>query len=217
MSRRYGRSWLVMTAFLVFYASLDAQDKPPNAIAPSQASSEDTALRVLVEQYFTAYAKKDLRGMVALWNASSPHLSALRKETSEFFSSNEDIKLTHLTIERLTLADQTANLRVAFELSAVDTKTRQPATDLGPTVRTVDCVRQAGLWRVWRDVDTVDDLAELLIAAKSEAYKYRRCKTGPWSTGRSGKQLYESAEDCRSNPVQAGDCKTHYEFGGSAF
>lgn len=169
MSRRYGRSWLAITAFLVFYASLGAQDKPPNAIASLQASSEDPALRALVEQYFAAYAKKDLRGMIALWSASSPHLSALRKETGEFFASNEDIKLTHLTIETLTSADQNAHLRVAFELSAVDTKTRQPATNLGPTMRTVDCVRQAGLWRIWRDVDTVDDLAELLISAKSAA------------------------------------------------
>ncbi len=169
MSLNYAYRCIILACFLGLGSLLSAQDKPPAPVKGSQATPESTALEILVHQYFAAYADKNLDGMMALWSAKSPHLAALQKEAGEFFSSNRVVKVDHLKIDNLTVADQKAHLRVAFELNAVDSKTNQPAADLGPTMRTLDCVREAGLWKIWRDVDTGEDLAELLIAAKSEA------------------------------------------------
>jgi CHAT domain-containing protein/tetratricopeptide (TPR) repeat protein len=132
-----------------------------------------------VEQYLAAYAKKDLNGMVALWNAKSAHLATLKKEAEEFFASNEEIKVNNLRVERIRVADQKAGLRVAYELSAIDSKTHHPAADLGPTIRALDWVEEDGAWKVWRDVDAVKGFAEHLIAAKSEEERKEICEQEP--------------------------------------
>ena len=169
MSRNCGHHWAILAPLLGLGTLLSAQDKLPAPASVSPTTSENAAVQTLVEQYFGAYAERNLNGMIVLWSAKSPHLATLKKDTGEFFASNEDIKVNHLKIERISVEDQKAHVRVAFELSALDSKTHQPAADLGPTLRTLDCAKEAGLWKVWRDVDAVEGLADLLVAAKSES------------------------------------------------
>jgi CHAT domain-containing protein len=171
MSRKCCYRWVILAPLLGLGTLLSAEDKLPAPPNVSQAASENAAVQLLAEQYFAAYAERNLNGMVVLWSAKSPHLAALKKEAGEFFASNEDLKVNHLKIEKISVEDQKARVRVAFELSAVDSKTHQPAADLGPTLRTLDYVKEAGLWKVWRDVDAVEGLAGLLIAAKNESGK----------------------------------------------
>jgi CHAT domain-containing protein len=170
MSRKRGhRRWAILAPLLGLGSLLPALNMLPAQTSVSQTTSENAAFQPLVEQYFGAYADKYLDGMIALWSAKSPHLAALKKEAGEFFASNADIKVNHLKIEKIIVEDQKAHVRVAFELSAVDAKTHKPTADLGPTLRTLDYVKESGLWKVWRDVDAAEDLADLLVAAKSES------------------------------------------------
>jgi len=54
------------------------------------------------------------------------------------------------------------------ELSAVEAKTGQPASGFGRRGRRMECVKEDGVWRVWREGDAFDDLAAALAAAKTE-------------------------------------------------
>jgi CHAT domain-containing protein len=169
MTRSHARRCVVLAAFLVLDSPLLAQDKLPPPSKTSQTTLENTALQTLAEQYFAAYASKNYGGMATLWSAKSPHLAALKREVGEFFSSNQDIKVDHLRVERIRAEAQRARVRVAYELSAIDSKTHQPAADLGPTTRVMDFVREGGVWKVWRDVDAVEALADQLVATKAES------------------------------------------------
>jgi CHAT domain-containing protein/Tfp pilus assembly protein PilF len=172
MSLNYGYRWVILASFLALGLGLAslllAQDNPSAPPNGSQVTAE-TALGDLVHKYLAAYAEKNLDGMTARWSAKSPHLAALQKEAREFFGANQDIKVNNLRVEKVRVEGQKAHVRVAFELSAVDSKTHQPAADLGPTVRALDCVQEGDAWKIWRDVDAIQGLGELLIAAKNES------------------------------------------------
>ena len=49
------------------------------------ATSDDAALRALVEEFFGSYAKKDLDGFLRLWSAKSPELATRREAIQKFF------------------------------------------------------------------------------------------------------------------------------------
>ena len=59
-------------------------------------------------------------------------------------------------------------MRSEDELSAVEAKTGQPATGFGRRQRRMECVKEEGVWRVWREGDAFDDLAAALTAANTK-------------------------------------------------
>jgi CHAT domain-containing protein/Tfp pilus assembly protein PilF len=145
-----------------------AQDRPETPASASQGTPQETALRALVEEYFAAYAKKDLDGMVALWSSKSPDLAVRKQQAQQFFTTTGNITLTHIEIrESLTEAEK-AHLLVTFDLSAVDAETGKPMAGLGKITHSLQCVKLAGFWKIWHDSNAVNDLAMSLLAAKSE-------------------------------------------------
>lgn len=137
-----------MATLLVLWLALGAQDKPVGSIQNSQEASQDLALRALVEQYFAAYLKKDLAAMTARWITKSPNFETQRKAEEQFFAASSQVEVRDISIQRLTAEGDQAHLYVGLEMSAVNVKTGNPTEGLGAMVRSIDCVKEAGLWRL---------------------------------------------------------------------
>src|SRR5215470_2525544 len=81
-------------------------------------------LRVVVEEYFSAYGKKDLAGVVALWSESSPSLAAYKQSLERQFTS-EDLSFGPSAISRVKVESGKASLRVTIALTSINRKNQQ--------------------------------------------------------------------------------------------
>jgi len=151
-------------------ALLVGQVSAPKASVDEAASHtlQDQALRDLVTQYYAAYAKKDVDALMALWSSRSPDLAARRLSVQQFFAANDKITVNGLTFEDTKVDGDKARQRLQVEISATDIKTGKQSPESGKSIRILECVRESGNWKVWREADAVEELASLLIATKSE-------------------------------------------------
>src|SRR5260370_39008525 len=145
MSLPYGGRWLIRTFLLGLGPLLTDQDEPQATVGDSQTTLENAALQVLVEQYFAAYAKKDLDGMMAFWSPTSPGLAVRRQQAQQFFTTTGNIAVTHIEFEKPVIEGEKAHLQVTFDLSAIEAETGQPRADLGKITRSLRCLKQAGV------------------------------------------------------------------------
>ena len=145
-----------------------ARNAPLAHQAGAQAHTDDAELRHLVDQYFAAYAKKDLEGWRRLWSAKSPELASRQKAVEQLFADHEKIAVRSLTVRQVSAEGEKADLRVAVEMSAIEAKTGQPAAGWGKMNRALHCVKEEGSWKIWREVAAEEDLAIALAAAKTD-------------------------------------------------
>ena len=149
--------------------SLSFNILPPATRASAvQISADETVLRSIVENFFNSWAAKDLEGFLRLWSAESPELEARRKETQELFAGSERIELRGLTIRAVKMAGVQARVRVDINVRMIEAGTGKEKAGYGKTPRTLECVKEAGHWRVRREVSTFDEIASALAAAVSE-------------------------------------------------
>lgn len=140
----------------------------PSLWAQSPSPSEETAVRAVVEKYFTVYANRDLDGLMRLWSAKSPEREARRKSTAELFASSEKITLKSFAVRRASVTGASARVRVEADLEVIEAKTGKEMSGFGKLLRTVEYVKEAGAWKIQREGSTYDELAAALAAAKSE-------------------------------------------------
>src|SRR5262249_20015250 len=79
-------------------------------------STDESALRGLVERFFAAYAKEDLAGFMALWSQKSPDHAQRKQIMEETFADCEKIVVETLTIREVRVEGQTARVRVLVEM-----------------------------------------------------------------------------------------------------
>ena len=118
MVRIASRLSLILLAYFCFQPLVLAQETAPTV---------ETALRGVVEEFFSAYAKEDLEKFIGLWSVNSPELQSRRKVMQELFAANETIEVKSLTISKVKVESEKASMRVAFEITARDVKTSKPA------------------------------------------------------------------------------------------
>jgi len=148
---------------------------PPLALRQSafstsavQNSADETALRTLAEGFSKTWAAKDLDGFLRLWSATSPELEARRKATQELFAGSERIELRGQTIRAVKMMGDKARVRVEADAQVIETKTGKPRSGYGKMLRTLECVKEEGRWKVWRETSAFDDLATALAVAESD-------------------------------------------------
>jgi hypothetical protein len=135
---------------------------------PLPVASDDAALRALADQFFAAYSQKDLAAITALWSSHSPEMAAQQKSIEQFFAANDKIEIRDVTIQQLKVDGNNARFGFDFDLSAIDVKTGGAADGLGKAARNSECVEEDSAWGIRREGDTAEDMAALLVAAKSE-------------------------------------------------
>src|SRR5262245_1589153 len=145
-----------------------AQDESRKGRPGSVSAADEAALRALAQEFYAAYAKKDLDGFLRLWSAKSPELASRRTAMQKLFSNHEKIELKSIAIPKLTVDGEKANARVEAEINAIEAKTGKLSTEFGQMKRSLHCVNEDGVWKVWQEASAAADLADALVAAKTE-------------------------------------------------
>jgi CHAT domain-containing protein/tetratricopeptide (TPR) repeat protein len=161
-ARRVGQ-WL-------FVLSLLLSDSPLRAsVLLRQDTADEFALRTLAQTFFQTWAALDLDGFLRLWSAQSPEVAARRKSTTELFASQPKITLNQLEVRRVSVTNGQARVRIAAEVQVLDAQTGQARPGYGKLLRTLECSKEEGVWRVQRELSTFDELAARLSTMPGEA------------------------------------------------
>ncbi len=157
-------AWGIILAFCLSPFGFTQDNSPTQSLA--SAPSDEASLRVVVEKFFTAYGKKDLAGVLALWSEKSPDFATHRQSLEQLFIT-EDLSFGSPALSRVKVEGEKASLRVTLEFTAINLKSKQTRAER--LVRNFGLVKEGGEWKVWRYSPAVNDLAEALVKAKSEA------------------------------------------------
>jgi CHAT domain-containing protein/tetratricopeptide (TPR) repeat protein len=132
----------------------------------ASAPSEEAALRAVIENYFSAYGRKDLEGVIGLWSERAPDLATCRQSLQQQFT-NEDLSFGSPALSRVKVEGEKANLRAAVALTSIDQKSRRKSEQ--QLVNNLELVKESGEWKVWRYAPAAEDLAAALAKADTEA------------------------------------------------
>jgi CHAT domain-containing protein/Tfp pilus assembly protein PilF len=124
--------------------------------------SDAAALSALAGSLHDAYAKKDAGRLLGLWSERSPQLQGEREELKKLFASASEVR--EEMVGAPVLEGDRAHLRANREVI-----TQGATPHAGKKILTIECVKEAGGWKVWKETPAVRDLAERLIASASEA------------------------------------------------
>jgi CHAT domain-containing protein/Tfp pilus assembly protein PilF len=128
-------------------------------------SPAESVVRAVVEKYFASYAVKDLGGLISLWSEKSPDYSSIKQSLQRQFET-ENFSFSGLVISRVKVESEKVSLRAMTNLNAVNLKSNQKREQR--LALNFAFVREDGNWKVWRSAFAEDDLAEALVAAKTE-------------------------------------------------
>jgi CHAT domain-containing protein len=131
-------------------------------------SSDEAAMRALIDRYFAAYAREDLEAITQMWSDKSPDLVAHRKTLEKIFADNDRIEISALSVRRLKIDGGAAQVRVALEISAVEAGTGKLAAGFGNQNRSFQFVKEAGTWKIRREEASEAELTAMLVAANNE-------------------------------------------------
>src|SRR5262245_57756015 len=166
--RRWHRWLLVIASTCILFSIAPSQDEPRKERPGSASTADEAALRALAQEFYAAYAKKDLDGFLRLWSVKSPDITSRRTAMQKLFADHEKIEVKTLAIPKATVDGDKAKLRVDVEINAIEAKTGKPAAGFGQMKRSLRCVKEDGVWVVWQEESAAADLANTLGAAKTE-------------------------------------------------
>ena len=164
--------WVVISACILFSIVL-AQDESRKERPALPSTADEADLRALAQEFYAAYARKDLDGFLRLWSAKSPELASRRAATQKLFADHERIELKSLAVRKVTVDGEKAKLRVDVELNAVEVNTGKPAAGYGQMRQALDCAREEGKWKVWRELPAAEEFVDTLLKAATESEQSR--------------------------------------------
>ncbi|MGH9832340.1 MAG: tetratricopeptide repeat protein [Blastocatellia bacterium] len=165
---RLGWLWVIVSACILFSIVL-SQDESRKDRSGSVATADEADLRALAQAFYAAHAKKDLEGFVGLWSLKAPGLASRRTAMQKLFADYEKIEVKGLVIRKIAVEAAKAKLRVEVEMNAIEAKTGKPAAGWGKMIRALQGAKEEGVWKVWREAPAVEDLADELVTAKTDA------------------------------------------------
>src|SRR5262249_38655820 len=93
------RHWLSTAPLRLFCVTFNpSQDESRKERPGSVSAGDEGALRALAQEFYAAYAKKDLDGFLRLWSAKSPELASRRTAMQKLFANHEKIELKSFAI-----------------------------------------------------------------------------------------------------------------------
>lgn len=114
------------------------------------ATSDEARVRQVADQFFAAYPKQDLDGLMALWSQQSPDYARRRQAMQDFFAASRDVQLKSLALISVTVEGNTARVQVEVEIALTDMTSGQPSPRVGQLQRVLYLVRGDDMWKVWR-------------------------------------------------------------------
>ena len=122
----------------------------------AQTADETNMARSMATNFFEAYQRKDVDGLVALWSTKAPELATFTAEVRQAFAGGAEMK--SFEIRRITVDGTSAIVRVKVELKATESKNR-----------TLRLAKEEGRWKVWQYEPSERELATNLLSAKTES------------------------------------------------
>ena len=136
---------------------------------PIPAQQPDEAgIHLLAQKLRSAYGAEDLDAVLSLWSDSSPQRAAAREAAQKLLSSGTDVEIRESTLRPPEFDGDHARLRMDREIKTASTGTPSP----GKKSLVLECVREQGEWKVWKETPSAEDLASRLaktIADKDQA------------------------------------------------
>jgi tetratricopeptide (TPR) repeat protein len=158
------RTFYSLALSLSFVSPVLSQSQSSNA---AQTPAE-TAVRSVAEKYFALQVRKDLDGLMGLWSSKSPQLEARKKSATELFASSNEIALKSFAVRQVYVAGDKARVRVEADMHVIEAKTGKEKDGYGKQHQTLEFVRESDGWKVVKELATYDELANALLAAKSD-------------------------------------------------
>jgi len=134
----------------------------------AQTADETSSIRSVTISFFEAYQRKDADGLIALWSTKSPDLATFTADVRQKVAIASGFEMKSFEIQRVTVSDATAIVRVTVAVQATELKTGQPATGVTQLNRTLRLAKEDGRWKVWQYEPSERELASNLFSAKTE-------------------------------------------------
>src|SRR5687768_6127422 len=81
----------------------------------AQDSTDEAAIRRLVERLFDAYQKKDIEGVMACWSVSSPMFADFKQFLQTDFTLSEETQFVNVILTRWKIEVNRASVRLRFD------------------------------------------------------------------------------------------------------
>src|SRR6201988_108230 len=134
----------------------------------AQTTDETSPVRTVATGFFEAYQRKDADGLIALWSTKAPELATFTADVRQKASIADGFEMKRFEIQRVTVADTSAVVRVKIEVQATAPKSEQPANKVGQLNRTLRLIKEDGGWKVGQYEPAERELANNLLSAKTE-------------------------------------------------
>ncbi len=165
MSRNLTLGVCILGAVFGLLQPLRAQDNPLVSGQIAKGSEQESQIRSAVEQFYKELAKRDFDSAMASWCSSAPKSNQSQK-LQQLFNAGANTKIEAFKVGAIALESTKANVRVSFEMIALDQETGRPIPELGQMERILDLAKEAETWKICQEADAFDVLALKLTTAK---------------------------------------------------
>ncbi|MCU1267466.1 MAG: Tetratricopeptide 2 repeat protein [Acidobacteria bacterium] len=139
----------------------------------AQALNAEPELRQIAQQFFAAYADRNLDTLKSLWSTKAPDRDRFLRQFQQALSDCDSFTVENFQVLAITIEGRRANVRVSLAMNAQDRKTRRALWGFGAWQRTLRFLNEEGQWRVLQCAVSEDELAarlgELSTPAEQDA------------------------------------------------
>jgi tetratricopeptide (TPR) repeat protein len=153
---------MMLTRATLFSLLLAWLAQTPAAQLPAAPPSEEDEVRGAIQQYYDAQAQRDPDRAASFWSANANPRMTRDTFVALFGPSGEDTYTVE--IRTVTIAGGEARARVMVVKLRVDMRDGRPVTSRTSFVNSQTWRREAGRWRLLRDLPFADELADQYLA-----------------------------------------------------
>lgn len=137
---------------------------PVRAIAQQP---DEAGIHLLVQRLRSAYGAKDVDGILALWSHNSPQFPAARETTQKLLSVGSVVEVRESSARPPEFDGDHARLRIERETTAIVPGVKIPGA--GKAILVLECVREQGEWKIWKETPAAEDLASRLAGTAADS------------------------------------------------
>jgi CHAT domain-containing protein/Tfp pilus assembly protein PilF len=140
---------------------------PPLSLSLAQ-SNDAEAIRSLVGRLFESYQQKDFDRLLSFWSEKSPFMAENKKALRGEFAAYEKVVVRNFDILRIKIDDDKAIMRVVADMALTRARMVKTTERIERKNRTIELVKEGGIWKAWKFIASEEELAVAIVAAKTE-------------------------------------------------
>ncbi len=140
--------------------------------SPHFSTADDAAeLKAVVEKFFAAFAKKDLDGLMSLWDAKVRASDARRKHYQQMLTYYDHVRVENMTFSHWKIEGSQASVRLTYEMVSVVANTKQENKTI--PIANLRFIKEDGVWKLSEWSNATDDLITALKVANTKEERAR--------------------------------------------